>query len=99
MMDLYLKQNIISNTKPMLFSPQIKDILAESKNKGKHMEDIHTAMQKIRENDTALRNTPEIIYSKLKKEPTLKDVVQIAPESEVAEKYSDIRKEVVSLSL
>lgn len=26
MMDLYLKQNIVSNTKPMLFSPQIKDI-------------------------------------------------------------------------
>ena len=99
MMDLYLKQNIMSNTKPMLFSPQIKDILAESKNKGKHMEDIHTAMQKIRENDTALHNTPEILYSKLKKEPTLKDVVQIAPESEVAEKYSDIRKEVASLSL
>lgn len=99
MMDLYLKQNIISNTKPLLFSPQIKDILAESKNKGKHMEDIHTAMQKIRENDTALRNTPEILYSKLKREPTLKDVVQIAPESEVAEKYSDIQKEMASLSL
>jgi len=99
MMDLYLKQNIVANTKPMLFSPQIKDILSESKNAGKHMEDIHTAIQKIRENDTALRSTPEIIYSKLKKEPTLKDIVRVAPESEVAEKYSDIQREVASLSL
>ena len=97
-LDAYLQNNIIQNKKPLLFAPQIKEALLH-RDGDKESEDIHTALMRIRENDTSIRNTPEAIFGKINKAVKIEDVKENLAAEPVTEAYLAVESKLASIQL
>lgn len=96
MLDVYFKENILHNRKPLLFAPQIRDIvLTRAGGLQDVRSEVSEVMADIRKSSQALRNTPEVIYNEVKDilpADSLDKYVKAAPESIIAESVKENEK-------
>ena len=89
MLDVYFKENILHNKKPLLFAPQIRDIvLTRAGGLKDERAEVSEVMSDIRRSSQSLRNTPELVYSEAKdilQSASLEKFIKAAPESIIAE--------------
>lgn len=93
MLDLYFKDKIVKNAKPLLFTPQIRDIImSRAGGDGDKRAEVNEVMEQLRQSDKLLQNTPEAVYGKLRKAITLDAVVKAMPEGPIAERADENQK-------